>query len=651
MADSFSYIEPRPLAAPPNRWLASCQVFLHQRLERQTLARYWDEIESVNASALTTAAMDLQQLQAALVPYRKLARAGRLVADRPRLHEALVLLRALSELALGMRPYDVQLLCALALLDCQLVQLAPGEGKTLTLAIVAVIFAWSGRPCHVVTANDYLAARDAELMQPLFDACGLKVAAVGPDTDAEEKPVAYGCDLVYSTSKQLLADYLQDIIAAGGPVSRLSLSMDQLRGKQGSSMMRGLYAAIIDEADSILIDDATTPLIISGPQPDPVLEAGVRLARDIVDRMQPGHHYQFIEAFREVKFTREGEALLEAETPRLPPLWRHPDRRYDLLQQAVVARDYFIRDRHYVVVDDQVVIVDESTGRMMPGRTWSYGLHQAIEARAGVPLTPPNNTLAKMSFQNFFKLYHRLCGASGTLQNIEAEIYANYRIHTLRVPSRLPSRLLVKPFRHYPTQTRKWQAVAALVREKHQQGLPLLLGTRSITDSERLADLLAADGFDFALLNAKNHENEAMIVAAAGQAGRITVATNMAGRGTDIKVPAEVLEQGGLVVVMLEPHESARIDWQLFGRAGRQGNPGEVVPMVAADDELLSKHLPWWLSPLRRLWAAGYSHGWLAGLAISRAQRQAELKAFRQRQQLNRQDRKAREMMSFIRNY
>lgn len=650
VTESSRYFEPRPLGRPPPRWLSAMQVLLRAPLEPRLLRKYWREVDAVNGHDAWAAGLSTEAMTQALEEGRQAVRRGHMARQRQSLQRLLALLRELCRRELGLRPYDVQMLCALAMLDRHLVQLAPGEGKTLTLGLVAVIFAWSGRPCHVMTANDYLAARDVQELQPLYRRCGLQAVAVGQDTDPGDKPAAYAADLVYSTAKQLLADYLQDTIAAGASPSRLHLSIQQLRGERQPLMMRGLHSLIVDEADSLLIDEATTPLIISGPEPDPLLEEGVRVARRLVDQLQPGVHYRLDEQFREVRHTAAGEAVIDRWRPRLPPLWRNHERCRDLIRQAILARDFFLPDRHYVVLDEEVVIVDEGTGRLMPGRTWSNGLHQAVEARAGVPLTPPNRTLAKMSFQNFFQQYHRLCGASGTLQNIAGEVFHNYRTHTLRVPSRLASRLRVHRFRAFPDQARKWDAVLATILQQHGAGLPVLVGSRNVADSEQLARRLGDVGLAFELLNAKQHQREADIVARAGEPGRITVATNMAGRGTDIKISPQVAAQGGLVVIMLEPHESARVDWQLFGRAGRQGNPGEVLPFAAASDDLLVKHLPLWWQPLRQLLRSGLRSNRLISLLIRAAQRRAQARAFRQRQRLNRLDRKAREMMSFVRS-
>lgn len=559
--------------------------------------------------------------------------------------QALAILSEVAARTLQQRPYHVQVAAALAMLDEEIVQLAPGEGKTLTIALVSVVFAWGGKPCYVVTANDYLAARDATELTPFYAWCGLSVTSVDGELEPDEKALRYGCHVVYSTSKQLLADYLLDTLRAGGKLNRLTLTLGHVRGKHYQPQMRGLHTVIIDEVDSILIDEATVPLIISEPRPEPMLMAGVYAAAKLIEHLMPEIHYRIDREFREVDFTAKGTAIIVQHTTELPPLWQQTERRKDILKQAIMARDYYQRDVHYVIDDDQIVIVDESTGRMMPGRSWSGGLHQAIELKEGVTVTDPNVTRAKMSFQNFFKLFHRLCGASGTLQTIEAELFLNYGRTTLNIPSRLPPQIEVQPWQAFRKSSDKWQFLLELIVGYHQAGRPLLIGTRNVDDSERLAAVLQSKGLPFALLNAKQHALEAEIVARAGEPFSITVATNMAGRGTDIKLTPMALEQGGLIVCMLEPHESARVDWQLFGRTGRQGNPGLVLPLVAMDDHLLSLYTPLWLKPLTQMpWQ---QPRWLVQFLINHAQQAAQAKAFKQRQRLNKFDRKSREALSF----
>lgn len=562
--------------------------------------------------------------------------------------EALAVASEVAIRTLDMSPYPVQLLAALGMARGCGIQMAAGEGKTLCVGLAAVLHGWCGRVCHVVTSNDYLAARDVDLMQPLFMRCGLTVAAALPDAQPDEQAAVYAGDVVYATGKQLLADFLRDQILLGGASDGMRRMLWQLKGNDSRKpVMRGLYAAIIDEADSVLIDEANTPLIISSPQPNAKLADAVRTACEIVDQLEPEVDYRLEQHFREVEFSEGGDRRIEAMVERLPPVWHAPDRRDDLLTQAILARDFFQRDRHYIVDDGKVVIVDENTGRAMPGRSWSYGLHQAIEAREGIEITPPSRTMARMSFQHFFQRYHRLCGASGTLQGIRFELWKTYGLLTITVPTRVPSRLDVLPTRCFEDRDEKWEALIDTVQHLHRRRLPVLLGSRRISDSELLKESLELRGMTCSVLNAKEHAAEAEVIAMAGEAGRITVATNMAGRGTDIKVSAAVLEQGGLQVLMLEPHESARVDWQLFGRAGRHGSPGRAEAFAALDDDLLRRHLPVFLRPLLWLAAAGVLRQPLARVLLKVAQWRAQSRAWWGRRQLQQREVLLKEQLSF----
>ncbi len=562
--------------------------------------------------------------------------------------QALACVALAAQRVTGQSPYSVQMLAALAMHEGLLVQMAAGEGKTLAVALAGVLHGWRGLPCHVVTANDYLAQRDAELMGPLYRYCGVSVSAVVHGLAPQAMRQAYGCDVVYATSKQLLADHLFDQIALEGATDAVRRRLRSLRADAAGVRSRGLYAAIVDEADSILIDEANTPLIISAPQPNPLLLSAVHAAREVADELQAERDFRVDIQFRDIDFTDAGRARIEALTHRLPAVWHAPERRDDLIRQALSARELYLRDRHYIVQDGKIEILDENTGRVMPGRSWSYGLHQAIEAREGVEITHPSRTMARMSFQEFFRHYHRLGGASGTLQAVRGELWWTYGLLTLVVPTRLPSRLTVPPLRHFADASAKWQALIQQVQVLHDQGHPVLVGTRRLSDSERLQARLAERGLDCAVLNAKQLEHEAQIVAEAGRPGRITVATNMAGRGTDIHIAAQVAAQGGLHVLMLEPHESVRVDWQLFGRAGRQGQPGHAQAYVALDDDLLRRHLPFWLVPLRALLARGSAaRAHLIGPLVAWSQRRAQARAFQQRRYLQQRERELKKQLSF----
>jgi len=648
--DTRAFAEPRRDRRPDSLLLRGCRAVMHQMSSGRILAGYRVEVARIQAQKQHCQLDDdrlAEAVQTLRLPVRRLL-VGASV-DRQPLHRALALLSEAARRALGMEPYGVQLSAALAMIDGHFVQLAPGEGKTLTLALVASIHAWLGQPCHVVTANAYLASRDAVAMAALYRISGLEVAALEDSMSADDRRRVYRCSVVYATAQQLLADFLRDRMQLGAEPTRINWAVARLGGSSAQPVMCGVHTAIVDEADSVLVDEASTPLIISGPKPDPDLTIAVRRARTIVDALVRDRDYSLDPVFRDVRFSEVCWRAIQEARLTLPARWRHPDRFEQLLTQAVLARDYFLRDQHYVVIDDKVVIVDERTGRQMPGRSWGEGLHQAVEARAGVPLSDPTETLDRMSFQNFFCCYHRLLGASGTMQTLDREIAAVYGGTILRIPPRVPSKQRLHRYRVSPCREGKWRALVETVTDLHRQGRPVLIGLQHVEESELLLTRLVDNGVEAALLNAKHPQREAEIIATAGSPGRVTVATNMAGRGTDIKVSKAVADSGGLVVVSAEPHAAARVDWQMFGRTARQGAPGEIVPFVSAEDALLTRHVRWLLPVLRLLWRSSRLAVVLAPWVIGHCQRRAQLSAWRQRQRLNRSDRERREAMSFAR--
>jgi preprotein translocase subunit SecA len=650
LATSTPYHPARAIPKEPLVGTVTPRLLWHRWREPRLLQGYQEEVASVCFKQASLHDDSLETLQEKMENCRLLARKRRLYDNRAQLLATVALLRELSKRLLGQEPYPAQLIAALAMFDGHIVQLAPGEGKTLTIGVLAVLYGWDLRPCHILTANDYLAARDAKEMKPLYAFCKISVGTVLPSMTAEEKRAIYACDIVYATAKQLLADFLTDRIRFGGAIDRASLTLRHLhQGKTPDLMMRGLHTAIVDEADNILVDEAVTPMIISQPEPDTMLHQAVLAAKQLAEQLRPGEAY-LLDEHREVRWLAASDGLFDTMKEQLPPGWRSRQRVQDIFSQAVLARDYFQRDKHYVVLDDADVIVYEGTGRTMPGRSWSYGLHQAIEARAGVPLSNPSRTLARMSFQNFFKQYSRLCGASGTLQTIAHELYFNYRTMTLHVPSRLPPQLRVQPFMLLPSNEQRLRNLCDKTQALHTAGIPVLLGTRTIADSERLGAALSQAGIPFQLLNAKQHAYEAEVIAGAGNPGVVTVATNMAGRGTDIKVPNEVLAKGGLRVLMLEPHESARVDWQLFGRAGRQGNSGEVFAYATPSDELFKRFLPAAGRSLLMRMANHSQWRYRAAILIRFAQWRAQLHAFQLRRMMNHATRETRKGMTFVRD-
>lgn len=566
---------------------------------------------------------------------------------------ALAALREAAFRTTGLRPFAVQLMGALCLRRGCLAEMATGEGKSLTAALAAALAAFDGRPCHVVTVNDYLAARDAAKFRPFYEWCGLTASAVTGEMGAAERARGHGCDVTYTTSKELCADFLRDRLCLGTAASATRWNIRLLRGRRDGApdgvVMRGLHTAIVDEADSVLIDEAVTPLIIAGSErasgTDDAFAAASLLARDF----QRGVEYRCHESFREIELLAPGLQRLEEIGAELPATWRGRLRKQELIVQALTAREFFHRGQQYVIENGEVTIVDEFTGRLMPARKWRNGLHQAIEAKEGVEISALDETLARMSFQRFFRLFPHLCGMTGTAAEASAELWHVYRLPVVRVPQNRPCRRVELPDRIFADAVSKVRAVIGEIGARHATGQPLLIGTRNVASSEELAEGLRTVGLEFALLNATRHREEAAIIAGAGRRGAITIATNMAGRGTDIELGPGVAELGGLHVFATERHESRRVDRQLYGRAGRQGDPGSAQAFVSADDELLRRHLP---EPVRGALAAALKVASplarpLATALFARAQTSAQRKAYQQRQQVLKQDDWLDEALSF----
>ncbi len=506
---------------------------------------------------------------------------------------------------MGMRPYVEQIMGALAMNQNVAIQMQTGEGKTITAALAAVMAGWRGGPCHVVTSNDYLAKRDAELMAPLFTRCGLTVGAVISGMVSPERRATYNKDVVYSTSKELLADFLRDRMAEH---EEASISCDRIRailtnGADSGKVMRGIHTAIIDEADSVLVDEATVPLIIAIPGGNPLLNDAVRSAFKLSEQLESGKDYILNEQAKYVTFTESGNSFIERMAIELPAAWRHFDRSSYLVKQAIIARFCYHRDVHYVVDKEKVVIVDEKTGRMMDGRSWNGGLHQAVEVKENVENSDPTHAHIKMSFQMFFRMYTNLSGMSGTLQNVEKELWTVYNLPVVRIPTHAPKQLISYPEIVCKTVDEKWNAIIDNVKLHSTGGKAVLIGVRSVKDSEQLYTRLLDSGFYATVLNALRHEEEAIIISGAGRQAQITIATNMAGRGTDIRVEPEVLAAGGLHVIATERHESRRVDMQLFGRTARQGVPGSAQMIVSLEDEIIKLFSPRYLKPLLSFFA------------------------------------------------
>ena len=509
-----------------------------------------------------------------------------------RVAQSFAVIREVAAQVLGMRHFDVQVLGGWILLNGMIAEMETGEGKTLTATLPAATVALAGVPVHVVTVNDYLAERDAESMRPLYTMLGLTVGVVTADMSADARRKAYACDVTYCTNKELVFDYLRDRIVLGRNRDRTHFKIAALAAPASRPMLmlRGLHYAIIDEADSVLIDEARTPLIISKNNGATSNAVEYRDALVAVAELELGTDFNVSERGRLIQLTDSGRArLLEIFRPR-PGATLSRWRRDELARQALTALHLMERNTHYLVRDNKVQIIDESTGRLMPDRSWEHGLHQLIEIKEGCEVTAENHPLSRISYQRFFGRYRRLAGMTGTAKEVRDELWSVYRLVVVRVPTNHP--LCRKRLRDcvYPTAEAKWLEVVERVKELHRERRPVLVGTRSVAASEHLSGLLKAAGIAHQVLNANQDKEEAAIIGRAGALGQITVATNMAGRGTDIRVGPEVAELGGLHVIGTERHEARRIDRQLWGRCGRQGDPGSYEMIVSLEDDIVAAH-------------------------------------------------------------
>jgi preprotein translocase subunit SecA len=536
---------------------------------------------------------------------------------------AFALIREVAGRTIGQRHYDVQILGGWVLLNGLVAEMETGEGKTLTATLPAATAALAGVPVHVITVNDYLTARDAEWMAPVYEKLGLKVGVIVHGKDPGARRTAYGCDITYCTNKELTFDYLRDRIALGRNESRIQLAIEKLSGREARANqlnLRGLFYAIVDEADSVLVDEARTPLIISGAGPAGPEREMYETALELAARLTEGTDFRLDARERHLELTDKGLDRLAEWAEDLPPLFRGERRREELVQQALVATHLFHRDTHYLVRDKKVHIIDEYTGRILADRTWEQGLHQMVETKEGLPLSNQQTSVARITYQRFFRRYLWLAGMTGTAKEVAGELWSVYGLPVVRLPTHRPKQRQSTGDRVFATEDEKWQAIVERVRALHAIGRPVLIGTRSVAASEKLSALLTEAGLEHQLLNARQDKQEAEIVAQAGQLGRITVATNMAGRGTDVKLGPGVAELGGLHVIATELHESGRIDRQLFGRCGRQGDPGTIEAIVSLEDELIRVYL----GPAARLNSHLRSDRWRRAL-FSAAQLRAEM--------------------------
>lgn len=530
---------------------------------------YTKEVQKINALESSYASLSDTELQNAFNELKILVQNGE-ASLQDVLHKSFAFTREASKRTLGMRHFDVQLIGGMALNDGRIAEMKTGEGKTLVATLAVCLNALCGRGVHVVTVNDYLANRDAKELEPLYNFLGFSVGIITNDLrDDNARLEAYRADIVYGTNNEFGFDYLRD----------------NMKYDLSQKVQREHYFAIIDEVDSILIDEARTPLIISGPV-NRTLEH-YQIANSVAQKLKNETDFTIDEKNRVILLTEEGiknaESLFQVDnlySIENATLSHH-------LDQALKANYLFIKDKDYVVQDNEVVIVDEFTGRLSEGRRFSEGLHQAIEAKEKVDIKEESQTLADITFQNYFRLYEKLSGMTGTAQTEATEFLQIYNLEVVSIPTNVPVQRKDLNDLIYKSEREKFNAVISKITELHKKGQPVLVGTASIEKSEILHELLKKCRIPHTILNAKQHSKEAEIIKDAGVKGAVTIATNMAGRGVDIKITDEIRELGGLYIIGTERHESRRIDNQLRGRAGRQGDPGVSQFYLSLEDSLL----------------------------------------------------------------
>jgi preprotein translocase subunit SecA len=537
--------------------------------------------------------------------------------------------------------FDTQRLAGLVLAQGMIAQMQTGEGKTLTGAAPILYAALQGRGVHVMMPNQYLAERDAQSLKPAFQILGISSGLLKEKDDDAARQRAYRCDVTYGAGYEFGFDYLRDQIAQINTSRTLgaefSLTMRGLKRDSGNRQ-RGLAWAIIDEADSILLDEATVPMLLSGP-PDGKKQdhRPFHIAQQCAEKLRANIDFEYNTTHSRLKLTEVGTAKVASALAPLGPVelfkpWS------EYVEKALLANYIYLRDVHYVVQGEKVVIVDESTGRLYADRSWRDGLHQAVETKERLPLSGSNVTQGQISRQRFLRQYSVICGMTGTIEGSEPELKEAYGLSTVCIPTRLPPKRKKLPDRFFTDRDSKWKAAVDSIIEVHKTGRPILVGSRTIQASEAIAQFLTQHGINCTVLNGKQSADEAALVATAGQQGAVMVATNMAGRGTDIKLGAGVRELGGLHMVGLERNTSARADGQLAGRVARQGDPGTFQFFVAADDNLLTKFAP---RAAREMARMPHHQGELSGdlsRYVDRAQQAAEAEGRLQRQRVRGQD-------------
>ena len=570
-------------------WQMICGVafrlFYNRRYVLAQIHRYAASLEQCDDQTLSSGIEELRAL---------LHKEG---LKKQLIFRAFATIREASRRSLGKAHFDVQLFGAWIMINGKLAEMQTGEGKTLTTALAACTAGLAGIPVHVITANDYLASRDADVIKPLYRKLGLTVAFVVETMELEERREKYKADIVHTTNKQIAFDYLRDRINLGDDMGPLRLQVRQIRGAMmddpvGQPLLRGLCFALVDEADSVLVDEAKTPLIITRKLESETDAETYSTALHLASMLLNDYDYKVDYTLRTIEITADGDNSLVELTASLSKFWQNATHCHRLVKQALTAHLFYKKDEQYIVVEDKIQIIDESTGRLMGDRSWEHGLHQMIEMKEGVPISDAREALARISYQRFFSRYLSLGGASGTLSEVATELQRVYGLDVITVPTNRPSQRKVMGERLYPDQRKKRKRLIERVKALHKQGRPVLIGTNSVEQSETVDSWLTEANLPHQVLNAKQDQQEAAIIARAGDHGAITVATNMAGRGTDIELSEEVKALGGLHVIALSRNSSQRVDRQLYGRSARQGDPGSAETILALDDAELVNYWP-----------------------------------------------------------
>jgi preprotein translocase subunit SecA len=566
--------------------------------------------------------------------------------------QAFATIREVAGRTLGKRHFDTQLFGGWVMINGMIAQMQTGEGKTLTATLPACTAALAGIPVHVITANDYLAARDAEMMQPLYKRLGLFAGSVVYGMETDQRSKIYAGDIVHTTNKQIAFDYLRDRIEMAEDTGPFRFQFKQIqREQQGSSpiLLRGLCFAIVDEADSVLIDEAGTPLIFSKTLPPLETEETYIDALHFASKLIIDKHFTVNFNERTLALTETGESHLIELTESNSEPWQNKRRRNALITQALTAEYLFTVNKHYMVRDDKVQIIDQHTGRVMEDRSWEQGLHQMIEAKEGCIITGGREPLARISYQRFFSRYLKLAGTSGTVREVAAELHSVYGLQVIDIPTHKPPQRKMLPDRLYGTTDAKWTALIKRIEELNKLGRPILIGTCSVAESEEISEKLLEHRIIHQILNAKQDDYEATIIARAGQIKNITVATNMAGRGTDIELGARVKELGGLHVIAMARNDARRIDRQLVGRCARQGDPGSAEAFISLQDERIAlAYSQFWLKIFT--WFTKNEQpmpGILAKLILRWPQKKTEFKHCQIRRQLMKQDKQQSRILAF----